>query len=63
MMKLFNLDDSETPGIVKVKILSKNKKMPVCRVEVVEIIRPSNFRKSKIGNKYTVANRLLRDVE
>jgi len=63
MLKLFNLDDSNNPGIVKVKILTKNKKMPVCRVEVVEIIEPSKLRKSKIGSKYTVANKLLRDVK
>ena len=63
MLKFFNLDDSSNPGIVKVKIISKNKKMPVCRVEVVEIIKPSKLRKSKIGSKYTVANKLLRDVK
>lgn len=63
MLKLFNLDDSKTPGIVMVKIISQNKKMPVSRVEVVKIVRPSKFRKTKIGSKYTVANRLLRDIK
>jgi len=63
MLKFFNLDDSSNPGIVKVKVLSQSKKMPVSKVEVVEIIKPSKLRKSKIGSKYTVANRLLRDVK
>ena len=62
MMKLFNLDDSENPGIVKVRVISTSNKMPVSEVEVVEIIRPSTFRKTKIGSKYTVSNRLLSEV-
>lgn len=61
VMKYFNLEDSDKPGIVKVEVVSVKKNMPVSVVKVVEIIRKSEFRPTRIGQKYTVANRLLRD--
>lgn len=61
MMKYFNLDDSEKPGIVRVEIVKHNKKVPISNVRVIAIIKPSGLRKCKIGSKLIVANRLLRD--
>lgn len=59
MIKFFNLEDSETPGIVKVEVLKTNG--AVSTTKVIEIIRASTFRPCKIGQKLKVANRLLRD--
>lgn len=61
MIKYFNLDDSEEPGIVRVEIVKQDKKVPISNVRVIAIIKPSSFRKCKLGSKLVVANRLLRD--
>lgn len=61
MFKFFNLEDSPTPGIVKVEVIKVKKNIPVSVVKVVEIVRKSEFRPTKIGQRYTVVNSLLRD--
>lgn len=55
--KLFKLEDSENPGIVRVEVLKAEEW--ISKVKVVEIVKKSEFRRCKVGQKLTVANRLL----
>jgi hypothetical protein len=61
----FKLDDTPTPGFAKVKLLGQTKVMGIqgWRVEVIEIIRPSQFRKLKVGRKLVVAEKHLSGIE
>ena len=61
MIKYFTLDDTNKPGIVKVEIVKSNKKVPISTVKIVEIVRKSDIRRAKIGQKLTVANSMLSD--
>lgn len=60
MIKYFPLEDSKTPGIVKVEILKTNG--GISSVKVIEIVRKSTFRPCKVGQKLKVANTLLFDT-
>ncbi len=60
MFKYFNLEDSKTPGMVKVEVL--NTKGAISAVKVIEIVRASTFRPCKVGQKLKAANTLLRDT-
>lgn len=62
--KLYKIDDSDNPGIARVKILSKGKRFmgkQLFKIEVVEIVRPSTFAGCRVGSKKTVVETLLMD--
>ena len=63
--KYYNIDDSENKGIAKVEVLSTSKPITkgvfMCKIQIVEIIKPSTFIKCKVGSKKSVINRMLRD--
>lgn len=62
---VFKLDDSQTPGFARVRIMGqasvmlKGAQHALWRVEVVEIIRPSTIRRVRPGQKLNVSEKHL----
>ena len=66
VFKYYNIDDSENKGIAKVEVLSTGKPIAkglfMCKIQIVEIVKPSTFIKCKVGAKKSVINKMLRNV-
>jgi len=63
---LFKADDTDDPGLAKVRLLKQARIIGghgIWRVEVLTIVRPSAIRKLKAGQKLEVSEGLLSPFE